>query len=128
MERPTRNTRARGRVGEVAAEAHLRRRGFRILARNVHVRHGEVDLVAMEGATLCFVEVRLRSSDRYGTPAESVDGRKRRRLVRAAAAVLARGGLPRYREVRFDVVSVRPGSRGPQVELLRDAFRPGENS
>jgi len=79
--------------------------------------------VALDGDTLCFVEVRLRSTDRYGSPEESIDRRKRRRLVWAAAALLARGGLPRYRNVRFDVVAVRPGSRGPRIGLLRDAFR-----
>jgi putative endonuclease len=102
---------------------YLRRHGFRILARNVHLRHAEIDLVALEEETLCFVEVRLRSSSRYGTPEESVDPRKRRRLVRAASELMARGGLPNYRAARFDVVSVRPGPGGLRVDLLRDAFR-----
>ncbi len=116
--------RRRGRDGEAAAEAYLRAHGFRIVARNLHLRHAEIDLVAMEGRTLCVVEVRLRSSDRFGTPQESVDWRKQRRLTRAARLLLARGHLPRYADVRFDVVSVRPSSNGFSVHLLRDAFRP----
>ena len=118
--------RARGRYGEAVAEEYLREHGFRIVARNVHLRHAEIDLVALEGETLCIVEVRLRSSDRYGTPEESVDWRKRRRLARAARLLLARGNLPRFARVRFDVVAVRPTARGPAVALLRDAFRPGD--
>ncbi len=122
----TRSSRARGRYGEAAAEAYLREHGYRILARNLHLRYAEIDLLALERETLCFVEVRLRTSDRYGTAEESIDARKRRRLVRAAAAVMAQSRLPRYRSVRFDVVCVRPDSSGPRVRLIRDAFRPGE--
>jgi putative endonuclease len=118
--------RQRGRHGEAVAEAYLRAHGFRILARNLHLRHAEIDLLALDGDTLCVVEVRLRSSDRFGTPEESIDARKRRRLVRGAAALLARGGLPRFSAVRFDVVSVRPRDDGVSVRLLRDAFRPDE--
>ena len=77
----------------------------------------------MEGRTLCVVEVRLRTTDRFGTPLESVDRRKQQRLGRAARILLARGNLPRYTEVRFDVVSVRPTNQGFSIDLLRDAFQ-----
>ena len=119
--------RQRGRYGEATAQEYLRRQGFRILRRNVHLRYAEIDVVALEGDTLCFVEVRLRSTDRFGTAEESVDARKRRRLARAAGEVLARGGLPRFAKVRFDVISVTPGPDGPEIRHLRDAFRPGED-
>lgn len=122
MQRPP-GRREQGRYGEAVAEAYLREQGFRILARNLHLRHAEIDLLALEGRTLCIVEVRLRSSDRFGTPEESIDARKRRRLARAAAVLLARGGLPRFSTVRFDVVSVRRCDGGVSVRLLRDAFR-----
>jgi putative endonuclease len=133
-QRPTRrrsrgvkqSTRARGRYGEAAAEAYLRKHGYRILARNLHLRYAEIDLLALERETLCFVEVRLRTSNRFGTAAESIDARKRQRLVRAATSVMAQSELPPYRAVRFDVVCVRPGSPQPCVHLIRDAFRPGE--
>ena len=123
--RQRRSSRERGRYGEAVAEAHLRAHGFRILARNVHLRHAEIDLVALDGDALCIVEVRLRSSRRYGTAEESVGRIKRLRLVRAAAQLVARGGLPPYATIRFDVVAVEPGPGGPTVRLLRDAFRPG---
>jgi putative endonuclease len=119
---PKRDKRALGRLGEDIAEQYLVRAGFRILARNVHLRHAELDLVALERGTLVFVEVRLRSSDRFGSGAESVDGRKRRRIAAAAAELLARGALPRAARVRFDVIAVDASRDPPQVTHLRDAF------
>ncbi len=123
---PWRNLRAVGRHGEKLAERHLQRHGFRILARNLHLRHAELDLVALEGRTLCFVEVRLRSDSRFGSAAESVDRRKRRRLTRAAAEVLATHPLPRHDALRFDVVTVDTSNQPPEVHLIRDAFRADE--
>jgi putative endonuclease len=101
-----RNTRALGRAGEDLAERHLIGAGFRILARNVHLRHAELDLVALDRTTLVFVEVRLRRSARFGSGEESVDRRKQRRIAAAAAELLARGRLPRAARIRFDVVAI----------------------
>ena len=120
---PRRNLRTVGRYGEKLAENHLQRLGFRILARNLHLRHAELDLVALEGRTLCFVEVRLRSGRRFGSAEESIDRRKQRRLARAAAEVLATRRLPRHDALRFDVVSVDASHEPPQIKLIRDAFR-----
>jgi len=114
--------RARGAAGEALAARHLEGLGFRIVARNVHLRHAELDLIAIEGAALVFVEVRLRASARFGTAAESVDARKQRRIARAAAELLARGGLPRHARVRFDVVAIDAGATPPAVTHFRDAF------
>ena len=69
-----------------------------------------------------IVEVRLRSSDRFGSAAESVDQRKQLRVARAAAELLARGGLPRFSRVRFDVVAIDAGAVPPVVTHIRDAF------
>lgn len=117
-----RNTRALGRRGEALAEAYLSELGFRILARNVHLRHAEIDLVAMERRALCIVEVRLRGGPRFGSAAESVDARKQRRLLRAAAELLARGRFPRHDALRFDVVTVDSSAEPPRIELIRAAF------
>ena len=116
------STRERGRYGEALAEEHLRRAGYRILARNLHLRHSELDILALEGDTLCFVEVRLRSGHSHGDAAESVDARKRRRLILAARTLLSRGNLPRHASLRFDVVAIDSGTRPPGVRLIRDAF------
>ncbi len=122
-DRPQRESRrALGRRGEALAEAYLRRHGFRILARNLHLRYAEVDLVALDGRALCIIEVRTRSSPRLGSAAESVDGRKRRRLVRAARQLIAERRWPRDECVRFDVVCVDAGRDPPGLTLIRDAF------
>ena len=117
-----RDTRALGRLGEDLAERHLVAAGFRILARNVHLRHAELDLVALDRATLVFVEVRLRRSARFGSGEESVDARKRRRIAAAAAELLARGTLPRTARVRFDVIAIDAAVDPPRVTHFRDAF------
>jgi putative endonuclease len=116
------NTRALGRMGEDLAERHLIGAGFRILARNVHLRHAELDLVALDRATLVFVEVRLRRGARFGSAEESVDLRKQRRIAAAAAELLARGSLPRAARIRFDVVAIDAGVEPPRVTHFRDAF------
>ncbi len=116
------HTRARGAAGEALAAKYLERLGLRIVARNVHLRHAELDLIALDGATLVVVEVRLRATDRFGSAAESVDARKQRRIARAAAELLARGGLPRFSRVRFDVVAIDASADPPVVTHFRDAF------
>ena len=117
-----RDTRALGRRGEQIAAEYLLRRGVRIVARNVHMREAEIDLIGLEGAALCFVEVRLRSSARFGSAAASVDARKRRRIARAARAWLASGRAPRHKVLRFDVVAIDASREPPRVEHYRDAF------
>ncbi len=113
-----------GRAGEAAAASALERAGFRILARNHACRRGEVDIVALEGDCLCFVEVRTRAPGAIA-PAETVNGPKQRRVVAAARDWLWRH--PAEGEIRFDVASVRAGSGGRlEVELVRNAFDAGE--
>jgi putative endonuclease len=107
---------AAGGAAEEAAAKFLARRGVEILARNYRTRLGEIDLVAREGATLLFVEVRLRRDARYGGAAASIDGRKRLRIELAARHFLAR--LGREPACRFDVVTLD----GDNVEWLRGAF------
>ena len=125
MARRRESTRARGDRGEALACRALERAGVRILARNVHLRHAELDVIGLDGDVLCFVEVRLRTGRRLGSAEESVTTRKQRRLVRAAREWLAREraqGGPRYRSVRFDVVAIDAGESPPRVRHLRDAF------
>jgi len=94
---------AGGRAEEQAAR-HLVKHGLAIVARNFRTRFGEIDLVARDGETLVFVEVRLRTSNRFGGAAASVDSSKRNRIVAAARAYLAR--LPTEPACRFDVVTL----------------------
>ena len=110
-----------GRDGESIAAAWLERNGFRILARNVHLRHAELDLVAIEGDVLCIIEVRRRRTHRFGGAAESVGPAKQRRIVRATRELLARRTppLPRFETLRFDVVALEPDGH---LHLYRNAF------
>ncbi len=113
-----------GRAGEDAAVRALRARGYRIIARNVRLRRGELDVVAEEAGDLVFVEVKCRRSRAYGTPAEGVGPRKQHGLARLAAGYVPRRRLGE-RACRFDVVEVWVEPSGSlRVEVLRDAFRP----
>lgn len=117
-----------GTKAEKRALAHLRKKGrHRCLERNFRTPEGEVDLVTLEGEVLVFVEVRARSDPGYGRPEETVGPRKRRRLVRAAQAYLARNPDHAQRRCRFDVVAVD----GNGLRWIPDAFRmenPAERS
>ncbi|TBR19449.1 YraN family protein [bacterium] len=106
-----------GSEGEALVAEHAARLGWRVLERNWRCRYGELDLVAEDGGTVVFVEVKTRSSRRRGAPEEAVDARKQARLARLAAAYLSeRGWLER--PCRFDVAAVEGG----EVRLLRAAF------
>ncbi|GMU66539.1 MAG: hypothetical protein AMXMBFR36_28130 [Acidobacteriota bacterium] len=115
------HTRARGAAAEEAAERHLTAHGYRIVARNVVTRVGEIDIVALDGETLCFVEVKARASAEFGRAVEAVGRRKQERLIRAASMFLARNRSKRA--CRFDVVALdRREDGGWEVTLVRDAF------
>lgn len=116
------STRALGSDAEERAEAFLTARGYRVIARNVYTRSGEIDRIACVGTTLCFVEVRLRRSDRFGTGAASVDLRKQRRVIRAAREWLDRREAPPHRAVRFDVVTLDGPGDAERIELIQGAF------
>ncbi|HYO83613.1 MAG TPA: YraN family protein [Bryobacteraceae bacterium] len=115
---------ALGRRGEDLAHRYLQSRGLKVIGRNFRTRNGsaEVDLIAAEGQTIVFVEVKTRSTSEFGTPEQAVDTQKQRRILRAAAEYLRRRDL-QASDARFDIVSVVCGNR-PQLEHFRDAFRP----
>jgi putative endonuclease len=110
-----------GNTGEDAAAAWYRARGFEVLARNWRVREGEIDLVVRRASTIVFCEVKTRSSDRFGVPAEAVTPAKQRRL--RTLAMLWLEAHPGTRgELRFDVASVTPSGEQPSVEIVEHAF------
>jgi putative endonuclease len=111
-----------GRYGERVAAEYLVGAGLQIIEQNWRCSAGELDIVAREGATLTFCEVKTRRSIAFGTPAQAVVARKQRRIRQLALRWLDEHGGG-WAEVRFDVVSVLCPSRGPaQVEHLRGAF------
>ncbi|MGO8871792.1 MAG: YraN family protein [Acidimicrobiales bacterium] len=113
--------RALGAAGEGLAARWYEARGYEVLDRNWRRREGEIDLIVRQGRTVAFCEVKTRSSDRFGTGAESVPVSKQRRIRRLAGRWLSEltPAVGRWQvEVRFDVVSVTTG----RVEVVEDAF------
>ncbi len=111
-----------GRAAEEAAARFLRDHGLREVDRNFRCQGGEIDLVMQDGGVLVFVEVRYRSSSRFGGAAESIARGKRRRLLHAAQNYL----LQKYRRacppVRFDVIATSPSVNGLHFDWIVDAF------
>jgi putative endonuclease len=118
----TKTRQALGQWGERVAASYLVGQGLVLLDRNWRTASGEIDIIAKEGESLVFCEVKTRRGTAFGDGAEAVAGRKSIRLRRLASQWLALSGL-RPREVRFDVVSVLVcGGQAPVVTHLRDAF------
>ena len=115
------HTHARGAAGEDAAEGFLRLSGYRIVARNVRTKVGELDFVALDGETLCFVEVKARATAEYGRAVEAVGPQKQRRLAKAALLFLAKNRS--QRPCRFDVLGLDRGRDGAwSFTLVKNAF------
>ena len=109
---------ARGGDAENLAAAFLQRAGLTLVARNFRCRLGEIDLIARDGKTLVFVEVRMRSSDRFGGAAASITAAKRKKLLRTARYYLA--GVARPPACRFDALLVNGVDNS--IEWLKNAF------
>ena len=111
-----------GQAGESAAEEYLRRKGYRILARNLRSSLGELDLVAEDGQVLVFVEVKARRTDAFGGAIHAVHHRKQEKLIQLAAQYLARHHI-KNRLCRFDVVLLQGlNAVAPQIEHIQNAF------
>ena len=119
-----------GNLGEAYAAAYLEQLGYRLVAANFTLPVGrnlrgivvnaEIDIVAYEGETLCFVEVKTRASDWFAPPQVNVDLRKRRQVARAARAYRRLFELENQ-PYRYDVVTVvLPQDSTPQIELIRN--------
>jgi putative endonuclease len=117
-------TKTLGQKGEAAAARFLRRRGYKIIALGDRLKHrDELDIVAVQGKTIVFVEVKTRISSDVAHPAEFVDAPKQRRLTRLAVTFLKRHGLLEY-SARFDVIAVTwpADRRRPKIEHIENAF------
>jgi len=110
-----------GRAAEAAALAHLKGHGLKLVTRNYRTPYGEIDLIMRDGTALVFVEVRFRRHPDFGSPAETVDVRKRHKLRASAEHYLQAGG-DCNRPCRFDIVSVSGEPATPTIEWLTNAF------
>jgi putative endonuclease len=114
--------RAVGKAGEEAAVQYLLQRGYRILERNFRCRFGEIDLIARDGRTLAFIEVKTRRSQSFGPAASAVTFEKQRHLIKASQIYMAQKG--KVDDLcRFDVVTIDMHAHGLSIELIKDAFQ-----
>ena len=110
-----------GKTGEDLACAELERRGYAIVARRYRRRGGELDIIARDGPTLVFVEVKARDSREYGDGAEAVTALKRRRMAQLATDFVARYRLHDC-PCRFDVVTVHLRDERAAIDVFQNAF------
>lgn len=110
-----------GKSGEELAVDLLKQNGYKIIAKNYRTKLGEIDIVANEKDTVCFIEVKTRRSDRFGSPQEAVLSSKQRQISKAALNFLKDNNLL-DRNARFDVVSVVLTGDKPKLDLIKNAF------
>ncbi len=112
---------ALGKTGEDLACAELEKRGYAIVARRYRRRGGELDIIARDGETMVFIEVKTRDGRAFGDGADAVTGFKRRRITQLALDYMMRHHLSDC-PCRFDVVSVQVDSGVPVIEVFQNAF------
>jgi putative endonuclease len=110
-----------GKTGEDLACEELKRRGYAIVARRYRRRGGELDIIARDGETMVFIEVKTRDGRAFGDGADAVTGFKRRRITQLALDYMMRHHLSDC-PCRFDVVSVQVDSGVPVIEVFQNAF------
>ncbi len=111
-----------GRRGEAFAVQYLRGLGYRIIRKNFRLKVGEIDIIASEGDYVVFVEVKTRSSLKFGHPSEAVTYRKQQQIIRTALMYMSQNNLHEA-PIRFDVVAVMmEKGKEPRAELIRNAF------
>lgn len=118
----TPSTRHVGQAAELTALQFLKRNGLRIITRNYHCPYGEIDLIMRDREDIVFIEVRSRSRIDYGTAAESVNGRKKRKLIKAATHFLQKNGLLYKVSSRFDVVAIHQTDQQTKLDWIVNAF------
>jgi putative endonuclease len=110
-----------GKTGEDLACGELERRGYAIIARRHRSRGGELDIIARDGPTLVFVEVKAREGHAFGDAAEAVTWQKQQRIVRLASEYMMRHHFSDS-PCRFDVVSIQFDFGRPVIEVFQNAF------
>ncbi|MBM3254971.1 MAG: YraN family protein [Candidatus Omnitrophica bacterium] len=111
-----------GKSGEEIAVQFIEKNGYKVLFRNYKNRLGEIDIIAKERGTYCFIEVKTRSSDRFGLAQEALSPAKKRKLAQLALAFLKEKKLL-DQKARFDVVAIVASPNGSiETELIQDAF------
>ena len=110
-----------GRKGEAEAASFLQKKGYKIIDCDCRSRFGQIDIIAKDKNTVCFIEVKSRSTLRFGVPSEAVDRTKQKKISRAALLYLLKNKLLES-SARFDVVAIEYIDDEPRIELIKDAF------
>ncbi|MCX5702353.1 MAG: YraN family protein [Candidatus Omnitrophica bacterium] len=113
-----------GELGEGVAVQLLKEQGYKIWKRNYKTKLGEIDIIAKDKDTVCFIEVKTRHSDKFGSPEESISESKQKKIARVALLFLKEMNLL-DKKARFDVVSVVYSKGEPQLDLIKNAFELG---
>jgi len=117
------NNKTLGSLGEQMACDYLNASGYKVLERNFSCKTGEVDIIALQEEAVVFIEVKTRSSDKYGMPSEAVSPAKQRKIIKTALYYLQSRKLLDYM-CRFDVIEIKIDEENKnQVNLIKDAFQ-----
>ena len=116
-----------GNIGEEAAVQALKKRGYKIIARNYRTKMGEIDIVAKDGEYTVFVEVRLRKRNAFGSPADTIDRRKQQKIIKTAQMYAVKNDIYDT-PMRFDAVLINADTDGEKlvntkIEIIKDAFQ-----
>lgn len=116
-----------GNIGEETAVKALKKCGYKIIARNYRTKMGEIDIIAKDGEYTVFVEVRLRKSNAFGSPADTIDRRKQQKIIKTAQMYAVKNDI--YDSpMRFDAVLINADTDGEKlvntkIEIIKDAFQ-----
>ena len=110
-----------GKRGETLAISFLKKNGYRIIESNFRCRYGEIDIIAQDGKTVAFIEVKTKTSNRFGSPTQAIDSRKQRQVSKTALAYISQKRLTNY-SARFDVVGINIKGSNSEIELIKNAF------
>jgi len=112
---------SRGDFGEDTACKYIKKNGYKILGKNFRTKFGEIDLIGIDNDTICFIEVKARSSSDYGNPEEFVTKRKQERLWKTASIYIDKN-THELENYRFDVISV--DLENEEIQIFKNAFQP----
>ncbi len=116
-----------GNIGEEAAVKALKKQGYKIIERNYRIKMGEIDIIAKDGEYTVFVEVRLRKSNDFGSPADTIDKRKQQKIIKAAQMYAVKNDIYDT-PMRFDAVLINADTVGEKlvntkIEIIKNAFQ-----
>lgn len=111
----------KGKQGENAAASYLKKHGYKIVEKNYRCKFGEIDIIALDGDILSFIEVKTRSSREHIPPEFTVTPNKQKKIKKCAVCYLGKHGIEN-RDCRFDIAAVTTGERGKTIRLYKNAF------